>query len=319
MMPVVRKDILIAVVAVLVIAAVAFGLSTVSRDLPLTPSAPVQAEKTSEKKVAATDKIVMHVNGEPVTEREFAAFLAAAPQQARALYASPAGRRAIAGEMVKVKVLEQEARRRGIDKDPEVQTQANFMRAQIEAGRALEKIIEERSEQKIRAQYAAQKNNWFVLRHIAIAYQGSQIPPRSQQQPAPTPQQAMAKAQDIVKRLRAGADFTRAAVAESDDVQSAQQGGVLGPVTPDRLGDLGPAVAKLPIGQISDPVQSPLAVHIFRKDEASIEDLRPALLQEVRQQVAQEEIARLEKSAKVDLDPKFFPEPPKGSAPNPMQ
>ena len=315
-----RKDIVIAVVAVIAVAAVAFGLSTMSKNLPLNPSQPFSAEKapSGDKIVAKNEKIIMHVNGEPVTEREFSAFLAAAPQQARGLVASPAGRRAIANELVKVKVLEQEARRRGLDKDPEVQTQANFVRAQIEAGRALEKIVEERAEAKIRAQYASQKNNWFVLRHIAIAYQGGQIPPRDQK-PAPSLQQAMAKAQDLVKRLRAGTDFTRTAVAESDDTQSAQQGGVLGAVTPDRAAELGPEVVKLPMGQISDPVKSPYAVHIFRKEEASLDDLRPSLMQEIRQQVAQEEISRLQNAAKVDLDPKFFPEPPKRGAANPMQ
>jgi peptidyl-prolyl cis-trans isomerase C len=310
----VRKDILVAVIAVVVVAAVAFGLSTMNRDLPLTPSNPFGTEKasaTGEKKVASNEKIVMHVNGEPITEREFNAFLEVAPEQARALYSSPAGRRALAGELVKLKTLEQEAERLGLDKDPDVQTQVELMRAQITAGRALEKLVNDSSEGKVKAAYEKEKKNFIVLRHIAVAYEGGAIPARDQK--AISVNAAMAKAQEIAKRLRAGADFTRTAVAESDDTRSAQQGGALGALKlsdlPQNLGpEIAAAINKLGAGQISDPVKTQFAVHIFKRDEASLEDVRPNLVQEVKQQTVEEELARLEKNAKVEYDPQFFPE-----------
>lgn len=312
-----RKDIVVAVIAVVVVAGVAFGLSFMNRD-PLSPSQPFAAKKASateeEKKAASTDKVVMHVNGEPITEREFNAFLAVAPEQARALYASPAGRRALAGELVKLKALEQEGHRLGLDTDPDVVTQVELMRSQITAARALEKLVEKSAEGKVKAAYEKERNNAILLRHIAIAYQGGQIPARDQKPLSASA--AMAKAQEIAKRLRGGADFTRTAVAESDDTRSAQQGGALGPA---KIADLprmlGPEVAstitKLQPGQISDPVKTDFAVHIFKREQASIEDLRPMLMQEVQQQTVQDELARLEKGAKVEYDPKFFPQQPK--------
>ena len=65
----VKKDIVIAVVAVLIVAAVAFGLATMRPDLPAHAVAPVHAGRRAIPKPPKTSgKVVMRVNGEPVTE-----------------------------------------------------------------------------------------------------------------------------------------------------------------------------------------------------------------------------------------------------------
>ena len=308
-----RRDLLIAVVAVALIAAVAFAVSTVRSDGPQTPSSPFRpsadAGADDLDKPGKDDTIVMHVNGQPVTAREFAIFLESAPAEGRAFYGSPAGKRAIADEIVKLKVLEQEAKRMGLTDDPEVRTQMAMARAQIAAGKALEKIATDKSEEKIRAEYEKEKGSAVTLRHILLSFEGSQVPVR-QGGEARSPEEAMQKARELVAQLRNGADFATVAAAESDDTQSAADGGNLGPTRPDMLPpDIGPHVSKLKPGEISDPVRTQFGVHIFKVEQPSLEDLRPMLGQRVRQQVAQEEVARLQKAAKVELDPKFFPPP----------
>jgi peptidyl-prolyl cis-trans isomerase C len=307
----VRKDIVIAVVSVVVIAALTFGLAALSRDVPLSPSRPfASAEKGSgaARKVAADDKVVMRVNGEPITEREFYAFLESAPDESRPFYASPAGRQLMASELVRLKVLEQEAHRRGLVDTPEVQMQIEMARAQITAGVALQKLVEERSREKLQAEYEKERGTSFSLRHILVAYQGGAVPARGGQ-PAPLEAEAMRRAQQLVARIRGGAEFEQVASTESDDEESAANGGMLGPARPEMLPeDIAPVVSRLQPGQVSDPVRTQFGIHIFKIEEPSLEDLQPVLLQRVRQQAAQEEIERLQKAAKVDLDPAFFPE-----------
>jgi len=309
------KEISITIIAILVVAAVAFGLSRRSRGLPLTPSSPFKADAAGaadEKKpeTKGSDNVVMSVNGSPITEAEFMTMLQAAPEQNRSFYSTPAGRRTMADELVKLKTLEQEGERMKIADDPEVRTQLEMTRGQIIAGRALEKLVEKRAEGMLQKAYAEQKGKSKSLRHIAIAYDGGQIPPRDPNT-KPTVQQAMAKAQAIVRDLRGGVDFGATAAAVSDDMQSAQKGGLLGPVQPETLPpDIAAVVGKLQVGQISDPLKTQYAIHIFKVEEPTLDDLRPMLMQQVKQQAAKEEMDRLQKAAKVDLDPKFFPPAP---------
>lgn len=313
-----KRDLLIAVIAVVVVVAVSYGIAAVTPDLPLSPSQPfVASQKKTPRKIAADDKVVMRVNGEPITEREFAAFVESAPEEARPFYASPAGRRALADELVKLKALEQEAERLGLTEEPEVRTQIDMARAQIAASRALEKLADERLEQRMQAEYEKEKASSFLLRHILIAYAGGAVPARGGRA-APSREEAMQKAQALVTRLRAGAEFADVARAESDDEQSAQQGGALGPARPEMLPpDIAKVVQALKPGEISQPVPTQFGIHIFKIDEPSLEELRPMLRQRIRAQAAEEELKRLQQQANVELDPSFFGKPPAAQpAPN---
>jgi peptidyl-prolyl cis-trans isomerase C len=312
----VKKDIIIAAVAVVIVIAVAFGLAALR---PNHASTSTGAKDAAVTKALGSDNVVMRVNGDPVTEREFNLFLQNAPAEGRQFYGSPAGRRALADELVKLKVLEQEAKRLGIADDPDVKVQIEMARAQITAARALEKLANQKTDERIAAEYEKEKGSAVSLRHILIAYQGGAVPPRRGQQPPPV-EVAMKRANEIATKLRAGADFAEAARAESDDEQSGQNGGMIGPAKPDQLPpDIAAVVSKLKPGQMSDPVKTQFGIHIFKVEQPSLEDLRPMLSQRIRQQVAEEEVKRLQGGAKVDLDPKFFPAPPPvpGATPTP--
>jgi peptidyl-prolyl cis-trans isomerase C len=308
----VRKDLVIALVTIVIVAAVAFGLDAVRPELEPTPSEPFHpAAAGAASPARANEKVVMHVNGQPVTEREFMLFVQSAPAEQQEFLTTPAGRRTVANELVKVKVLEQEAKRLGIADDPEVTTQVEMARMQITASRALAKLADDGAEERIRAEYEKQKGTAITLRHILIAYQGGAVPARGNK-PAPPESEAMARARAIVAKLRSGADFAATAAAESDDEASGRQGGMFGTLRPEMLAqelppELATAIQKLQPGQIGDPLRTQFGIHIFKVEQPSLEDLRPALRQRVRQTVAEQEVARLQREAKVDLDPKFFP------------
>jgi parvulin-like peptidyl-prolyl isomerase len=80
--------------------------------------------------------------------------------------------------------------------------------------------------------------------------------------------QALARAQEIKKKLSEGADFGETAVKESDDAESAPRGGDLGFLLrgwmPKEFED---AAFSLPVGDASDPVETKFGFHILRVTE----------------------------------------------------
>lgn len=310
-----KKDLVVALVAVLIVAAATWALAGVRPDLPNRPSEPfvAAAQGPSKKVVQPGDKVVMHVNGEPITESEFNSFAMSAPAESRGFYATKEGRRMLADELVKLKALEHEGRRLGIANDPAVAAQVSSVEAQIVAGRTLEKLVKERLEQRLEAEYAKEKGSARTLRHILVAYQGGAIPPKSGQ-PLP-PDQAMAKANALAQRLRSGADFGQVAQQESDDQQTAERGGSLGAFEPDRLPpNIGAVVNTLQPRQISPPVRTEYGIHIFMVDSPTLEEIRPMLTERVQREVLEETVSRLQKAAKVELNREFFPDPPPAPA-----
>jgi peptidyl-prolyl cis-trans isomerase C len=311
----VKKDIVIAVVAVVIVVAVAFGLSQFRPNLPGSSSS-VMSNVTDTNQ--GSGKVVMRVNDEEITDVQFTQFMENVPAEQRTFYTTPAGRRALADELVKLKVLEQEAKRLGVSDDPKVKQQIAMAQSQITAARALEKLAETKLDEKVKAEYEKEKATAISLRHILIAYAGGQVPAKGGAQ-APPEAQAMQRAQAIAARLRGGADFGRTAMTESDDEQSAANGGSIGPARPESLPpDIAAVVTKLKPGQMSDPVKTQFGIHIFKVEQASLQELDPMLRQKVRQQTAESEIKRLQTGAKVVLDPQFFPEGPQApGAPHP--
>lgn len=76
---------------------------------------------------------------------------------------------------------------------------------------------------------------------------------------------ALAKAQDLEKRLAAGEDFAELAKAESDDPGSAPAGGDLGVYQQGMLdGPFEQAVYALEAGEVSEPVRTAFGYHIIR-------------------------------------------------------
>ena len=303
-----KKDALIALVAVILVLGAAYVLASVRPDRPPTPSQPFKpgSKAAAKKKADPSDKVVMHVNGEPVTESEFNSFLQQAPAEQRVFYGSEHGKRLLADELVKLKALEQEGRRLGIADSPDVRSQVTSLESQIVAGRTLEKLVREQVDKNIQAEFAKEKASAKTLRHILVAYEGGAVPPRAGK--PLSPDQAKQKAAALVARIRGGQDFALVARQESDDQQTAPRGGTLGAARPEQLPpQIGSVVMNLKPGQISDPVQTEFGVHIFNVDEPKLEDMREMLTERMQRQAVEETVGRLQKGAKVDLDPKFFP------------
>jgi parvulin-like peptidyl-prolyl isomerase len=123
---------------------------------------------------------------------------------------------------------------------------------------------------------------------------------------------AQTLAADIVKKLRAGADFIALVKQYSDDADSKAADGFYGKLT---LASNYPAEMKktifaLQAGGISDPVRQANALYIIRRDEKSflsIDQVRQTIVSEIRTQHIQAFGTELNKRfTPVVLKPEFF-------------
>jgi peptidyl-prolyl cis-trans isomerase C len=270
------------------------------------PAAHVAAAPSDAQAANPNDPVVIEVNGEPVRQSEFVAAVAAVPAQMRAGLESEAGKKQLAEELVKMKLLEQYARRVGLDRNPELAGRMGIVRGNLLASAAMRHILETTKPLTPLEIYEKNKSLFEVanVKSIVIPYEGSAARPRSG---APLPlAQARAKAVQLVARLRAGEDFGAVARAESAD----NAGGELGEVARGSMpAELDQVVFSIPIGQVSEPLQSPFGFHIFKvtdRKTRSFEELKPLLEQEAKTFQANEVLADLRKGAKVEFKKPFF-------------
>ena len=313
-----KRDAIIAVAAIVLTAAICYGLAAMKPDFPPTTSSPYTTAAVGQQ---VSGHVIMRVNGEPVTQEEFEAAFAQLPEETQRQLASPQGKSAFAEQLVRYKLLEQEARRLGVDNDPRVAGMIAADRTNILASAAAQKLVQKPTDEAVRNFYAGNRASFESMQigHILIAYQGGMVPPRPGTV-APPEREAAQKAEEIVKQLRAGADFARMALQVSDDVGSAERGGDLGALPRGQLPpELDQRVFALKEGEISNPMPSRFGVHIFRGGKRvtqPIEQVKPAIAQQVQRQNTLDRIESLRKTAKVDFDEKFFPElKPKTPAP----
>jgi parvulin-like peptidyl-prolyl isomerase len=106
------------------------------------------------------------------------------------------------------------------------------------------------------------------VRHILIAFRASDGPPAREA--------ARKKALTARKRILSGEDFGAVAKAMSDDPTTAGKGGELGDVTRGTVvKEFGDAAFTLPIGQLSDPVETQYGFHIMEVESRKPQRLRP--------------------------------------------
>jgi foldase protein PrsA len=138
-------------------------------------------------------------------------------------------------------------------------------------------ITEDDLKAKFQANVAADKDIYTVasVRHILISINDSQG------QPLRTKAEALGKAKDIALQLKNGGDWAKLALESSDDAGSKDQGGLYKDA---EVSTWVPAFKKaaieLPIGQISEPVETSFGYHVMKVEARTVktwEQVRPAL------------------------------------------
>ena len=158
------------------------------------------------------------------------------------------------------------------------------------------------SEQDLQAYYDQHRDEYRVaeqvkVRHILIK---TPLPGPDGKEDEKGIADARAKAESVLKELKAGGDFAKLAEKYSDDPGSAKNGGELGWIGRGRtVPEFEKAAFSLPKGQTSDLIKSSYGFHIINvedKQEAHVK-LLAEVKNEIQEKVKQQKVARATEAA----------------------
>jgi hypothetical protein len=278
----------------------------------LQPHVQFSVDNPADRKVPVVppDRVVLSVGDVKLTAAQFEQLTESLPEQSRAMVRG-AGRKQYGDYLVRLLVLAQEGKRRKLDQAPGYSLQTTIQMATVLAGMTMQQITKEMKveDADLRKYYADHKAEFEQVsaRHILIRMQSSPVPVKPGQKDL-TPEEALAKAQDIEKRIKAGEDFAKLATAESDDAGSAPKGGDLGFF---RHGQMVPsfdeAAFKLAPGQVSEHVRSQFGYHIIKVEAVkTFDDVKADLEKRVQAEQGQKAMVELQKNTAVVYDTEFF-------------
>lgn len=281
------------------------------------PAPDAAAEQDSQQRV------VIAVDKEKFTVADVENILKSLPPQSREYYSGP-GRAIFPQYLVQMKILSEQARRQGLDRQPEVQKEMEVATESILADAArqqLEKNIAV-SEDQLQQLYESKKSEFqeVRLRRLLIRTENSIMSQTSvASRPPLSPAEAKKKLTALRQQILAGADFAEIARANSDDGASAPSGGDLGFVSYRTLiPPVMQAADRLAPGEVSDVIPTAFGMELIQvvaKRTRPLEEVRPQLEAILRQGKLDAKLQELQSHHKIVVDSEFFA-PPKTAAPS---
>jgi parvulin-like peptidyl-prolyl isomerase len=278
------------------------------------PAAAVKAQSQT------GDPVIITAGTISITQSEFEGAVKTLPEQYQQ-FALGQGKRQFAEDFLRLKLLSAEGMKNGLDKDPDVLKQLALMRenlvAQAQLSRLDKAVIV--GDADVKAAYDANKKDYEQVhaRHILIAFKGS--PAAQAGKKELTEEEAKAKAEDIRKKIAAGAKFEDLAKTESDDVGSAANGGDLGNFNHGQMvPEFDQAAFSLKPGEVSDVVRTQFGFHIIKvesHDFTQMEGVKAKLEKDLHQKKVQEQLDKLKADAKPEFNDAYFAPPAPPAAP----
>jgi len=274
----------------------------------LAPKPAAPALEPVQKVDVPMDTVVLTVGNEKMTRADFENLMASLPEQARAQ-----SKRRIAEQLAELKAMAQEARKRKLDQKPETQQLIALQTDQALASVLFKDISAtvKPDDTSARSYYDSHKGQFEQVKasHILIRFKGSQLPLRPDQKDL-TPEEALAKATEIRKKIADGGDFAALAKLESDDVETGKNGGSLGTFSKGRMvPEFEQAAFSLPVGQLSEPIKTKFGYHIIRVDsktDKTFDDVKVDLEKQMKPQMAQQAVQDIRKQTQTTLDDAYF-------------
>ena len=262
-----------------------------------------QAKEAPAAVAVDPNKVVLKVGDAQMTAGQFEDFVAALPKEVQQMAKGPAKRR-VAEDLVKLKLLAAEGKKRGLDQTAKFKQQMELMRDNALAGALISelqgKLVTDAEVQKYYDEHKAEYER-VTARHILIATGGEK---------ALSEEAAKAKADEIKKKLDGGADFGAVAKVESGDPGSKEDGGVLQAFG---RGQMVPEFEQVAFSQkegaISVPVKTRYGYHIIqtqKKDAAPLADVKDEIAELLRPAKLEGLVEELKKKANPVLDESFF-------------
>ena len=307
------------IILVFVGAACLAAQTPVPSPAPAVPPARVVITPTNPAAVVPPDKVVLTVGDQRMTAGEFEQLVDALPEQVRAAARGP-NKRQFAEQLVRIKILSQEAHKRKLDETPAFQQQIELQKDNLLANALFMDMtanvkVDEATERQYYEQHKSEYESVHA-RHILIRMKGSPLAQHAGK-PELSEEEALAKAQDLRKKLLAGGDFAALAKAESDDATSGANGGDLGSFKHSQMvAEFDHAAFSLPVGQVSEPVKSRYGYHLIKveqHDTKTFDEVKADLEKKMRPELARSAVENLRRQTSVTLDDAFFgptPVPP---------
>ena len=240
---------------------------------------------------AEKGKAFATVNGQPISQTVYNAFVA--EQKAQGAPDSPELQNAVKEELVRREILAQEAKKKGMDKNPNIQGQIELAKQAVLIRAFLSEHVKANpiSEAQLKAEYDVIKNNLgsteYKSRHVLVEKEE--------------------EAKAIIAKLDKGEKFSELA-KQSKDPGSKDKGGELGWSSPAAyVKPFGEALTKLKKGEYTKtPVQSDFGYHVIQLDDSRpanpppFDQVKPQMQQRASQQQIETLVKELRSKAKVD-------------------
>jgi len=243
---------------------------------------------------AAKDAVAATVNGMPISEHLVGMMVKQRQQLGRPVDA--AVRNAYIDRLAVQFIVAQEAVKKGLDKAPEVTAQLELSRQSVLVNAFVQDYLKNNtvSDDALKAEYekfkAQSAGTEYKARHILVENE--------------------AEAKDVIAKLQRNPKaFAGLAKEKSKDSRSKVNGGDLGWFDPrGMVPEFGAAVAKLAKGEFTEePVKSQFGYHVIlledsrQKQIQPLEQIKPALTQQVQQQNLQKLFDDMKAKAKIEI------------------
>lgn len=245
--------------------------------------------------------VVAKVGATAITQEDVSKEMNALPAQIQGMFQGPEGGSRFVDELVKKEILYQEAKKKGLENNPEYKKKVEDFRKLTLISTLLEKEIEDKAkvtDKDIKDYYDANKKNFMSNNEV----RASHILVKSEED-----------AVKILDQIKKGGNFAKIAKASSLDAGSAKNGGDIGFFSRGQMvPEFERAAFSLKVGEVSGPVKTQYGFHIIKvtgRKEGNIvefEKVRPVLTQrltaEKQKQVFDTYVNELKNSYKVEIN-----------------
>jgi len=240
---------------------------------------------------AEKGKAFATVNGQPISQNVYNAFIA--EQKAQGAPDSPELQNAVKEELVRREILAQEAKKKGLDKNANIQGQIELARQSVLIRAYLSEHVKANpiSDAQLKSEYDLIKHNLgsveYKARHVLVEKEDD--------------------AKAIIAKLEKGEKFSELAKV-SKDPGSKDKGGELDWSSPNAyVKPFGEALGKLKKGEhTKTPVKTDFGYHVIQLDDSRpmtpppFDQVKPQLQQRASQQQVENLVKDLRSKAKVD-------------------
>jgi parvulin-like peptidyl-prolyl isomerase len=271
------------------------------------------------------DAVVLTVGDVKFTREQFEMLI----QKGMAATMSQTDRRRMARGIADIIILAAEARRQALDQTPAAKLNLDITGDQWLAQAVLNKEFVDKpvDDAVLKEYYEKNKDKYDTVtaRHILVRVKTARGVPLRPGQKDLTDEEALARAQELKKKLDAGADFVALAKAESDEPGADKSGGQLPPFT---HGQMVPEFDKVAfaaeVGKVTGPVKTIFGYHLILVTDHKVkpfDQVKVDIEQKMKQQMEQQYLDDMRKRTTVTIDDAYFgrpsPPPPTLGAPPP--